>query len=141
VIRIERRGPEFFARRISGVAIFPCEGGRDEASEQALAAALDNGGAERVTRCTGATIYRTNAGCARRAGVWRTADAPTFHIRRARVEEAAARSDLCFRSKAVWGYDTSLVPAGAGIRDSPADGGPTRHVGQFTGSSWQDWGP
>jgi hypothetical protein len=32
VFRIERCGPEFFARRISGVAIFPCEGGRDEAS-------------------------------------------------------------------------------------------------------------
>src|SRR6476646_12161980 len=45
VFGIERRGPEFFARRISGVAIFPCEGGRDEASEQALAAAFDKGGA------------------------------------------------------------------------------------------------
>jgi protein-L-isoaspartate(D-aspartate) O-methyltransferase len=32
VFRIERCGTEFFARRISGVAIFPCEGGRDEAS-------------------------------------------------------------------------------------------------------------
>jgi protein-L-isoaspartate(D-aspartate) O-methyltransferase len=50
VFRIERRGPEFFARRISGVAIFPCEGGRDEPSEQVLAAAFDKGGAERVTR-------------------------------------------------------------------------------------------
>jgi len=50
VFRVERRGPEFFARRISGVAIFPCEGGRDEASQQALAAAFDKGGAERVTR-------------------------------------------------------------------------------------------
>ena len=50
VFRIERRGSEFFARRISGVAIFPCEGGRDEAGERALAAAFDKGGAERVTR-------------------------------------------------------------------------------------------
>jgi len=50
VFRFKRRGPEFFARRISGVAIFPCEGGRDEVSEQALAAAFDKGGAERVTR-------------------------------------------------------------------------------------------
>ena len=50
VFRIERGGPGFFARPISGVAIFPCEGGRDEASEQALAAAFDKGGAERVTR-------------------------------------------------------------------------------------------
>ena len=43
-------GPEFFARRISGVAIFPREGGRDEAGERALAAAFEKGGAERVTR-------------------------------------------------------------------------------------------
>ena len=42
--------PEFLARRISGVAIFPCESGRDEVSEQALAATFDKGGAERVTR-------------------------------------------------------------------------------------------
>jgi hypothetical protein len=27
------------------------------------------------------------------------------YIRLARVEEAAALSDLCFRSKAAWGYD------------------------------------
>ena len=50
VFRIERRGSEFFARRISGVAIFPCEGGRDVAGERALGAAFDKGGAERVTR-------------------------------------------------------------------------------------------
>src|SRR5437879_4833076 len=36
--------------RSPGVAIFPGEGGRDEASEQALAAALEKGGTERVTR-------------------------------------------------------------------------------------------
>ena len=39
---------------------------------------------------------------------------PTFYIRLARVEEAAALSDLCFRSKAVWGYDPefkALKPA------------------------------
>jgi hypothetical protein len=29
----------------------------------------------------------------------------TFYIRLARIEEAAELSDLCFRSKAVWGYD------------------------------------
>jgi len=50
VFRIERHGPEFLARRISGVAIFPCEGGRDEAGERARGAAFDKGGAERVTR-------------------------------------------------------------------------------------------
>jgi protein-L-isoaspartate(D-aspartate) O-methyltransferase len=50
VFRIERRGTDFKARRISGVAILPCEGGRDEAGEQALAAAFEKGGIERVTR-------------------------------------------------------------------------------------------
>jgi protein-L-isoaspartate(D-aspartate) O-methyltransferase len=48
--RIERRGEEFFATRISGVAIFPCEGGRDEASEAPLRAAFEKRGSERVTR-------------------------------------------------------------------------------------------
>jgi GNAT superfamily N-acetyltransferase len=33
----------------------------------------------------------------------------TFYTRLARVEEAAALSDLCFRSKAVWGYDPGLM--------------------------------
>jgi len=50
VFRIERQGGEFHARRISAVAIFPCEGGRDPASQQALSAAFAKGGAERVTR-------------------------------------------------------------------------------------------
>jgi protein-L-isoaspartate(D-aspartate) O-methyltransferase len=50
VFRIERRGAEFLARRVSAVVIFPCTGGRDEPSETALAAAFDKGGAERVTR-------------------------------------------------------------------------------------------
>jgi len=50
VFRIERRGGEFSARRISSVAIFPSEGARDEATERALSAAFDNGGAERVMR-------------------------------------------------------------------------------------------
>jgi hypothetical protein len=36
--------PEILARRISGVAIFPCESGRDEVSEQALAATFDKFG-------------------------------------------------------------------------------------------------
>jgi hypothetical protein len=34
---------------------------------------------------------------------------PTFYIQLARVEEAAALSDLCFRSKAVWGYDPEFM--------------------------------
>ena len=34
---------------------------------------------------------------------------PAFYIRPARVEEAAALSDLCFRSKAVWGYDPEFM--------------------------------
>lgn len=50
VFRVERRGDEFLARRISGVGIFPCAGGRDEATEKALDDAFSKGGAERVTR-------------------------------------------------------------------------------------------
>jgi protein-L-isoaspartate(D-aspartate) O-methyltransferase len=50
VFCIERRGAEFLARRVSGVAIFPCAGGRDEAGAQLLSTAFDKGGAERVTR-------------------------------------------------------------------------------------------
>ena len=34
---------------------------------------------------------------------------PAFYIRPARIEEAAALSDLCFRSKAVWGYDPEFM--------------------------------
>lgn len=40
VFRIERRGADFLARWVSGVAIFPCEGARDPASEAALAQAF-----------------------------------------------------------------------------------------------------
>ena len=43
---------------------------------------------------------------------------PTFYIRLAQVEEAAALSDLCFRSKAMWGYDPgfmALMPAALAV--------------------------
>jgi protein-L-isoaspartate(D-aspartate) O-methyltransferase len=50
VFRIERRGNDTFAKWISAVAIFPCAGSRDEASERALAEAFANKGWERVTR-------------------------------------------------------------------------------------------
>ena len=50
VFRIERRLEDFFARRISAVAIFPCEGARGASSEAALAAAFKKGNGERVTR-------------------------------------------------------------------------------------------
>lgn len=49
VFRIERQGEAFLARWISAVAIFPCEGARDEAAEVALAAALDKGGWQEVS--------------------------------------------------------------------------------------------
>jgi protein-L-isoaspartate(D-aspartate) O-methyltransferase len=69
VFQIERRGGDFAARRISAVAIFPCEGGRDAAAERALSAVLDNGGAARVTR-----LYRRDdlpaAECWLRAPGW-----------------------------------------------------------------------
>ena len=52
---------------------------------------------------------------------------PAFYIRPARVEEAAALSDLCFRSKAVWGYDPEfmalmLAALGVGHRCRPCVG-------------------
>jgi protein-L-isoaspartate(D-aspartate) O-methyltransferase len=51
VFRIERQGAdEFLARWISAVAIFPCQGGRDEASERALVAAFEKGNGRAVTR-------------------------------------------------------------------------------------------
>ena len=50
VLRILRRGDDYFASRISAVAIFPCAGGRDEASERALAEAFAKDGLQRVTR-------------------------------------------------------------------------------------------
>jgi N-methylhydantoinase A/oxoprolinase/acetone carboxylase beta subunit len=47
---VERRGCDYFARWISAVAIFPCAGNRDEASERALAEAFAKGGWQQVTR-------------------------------------------------------------------------------------------
>jgi protein-L-isoaspartate(D-aspartate) O-methyltransferase len=50
VFRIKRCGKDYFATWISAVAIFPCAGSRDEASERALAAAFAKGGRQQVTR-------------------------------------------------------------------------------------------
>ena len=50
VFRIERRGADYLAQWISPVAIFPCAGSRDEASERALAEAFTRGGWQKVTR-------------------------------------------------------------------------------------------
>ena len=50
VLRIERRGADFFVKWISAVAIFPCVGARDEVSEQALAKSLAKGRFNEVTR-------------------------------------------------------------------------------------------
>lgn len=50
VFRIERRGDDYFARWLSVVAIFPCQGARDQSSGQALAEALRNGHQKEVTR-------------------------------------------------------------------------------------------
>jgi protein-L-isoaspartate(D-aspartate) O-methyltransferase len=50
VFRIDRQGQGYHARWLSPVAIIPCEGAREPASEAALAAALAKGGWERVTR-------------------------------------------------------------------------------------------
>jgi protein-L-isoaspartate(D-aspartate) O-methyltransferase len=48
VFLMRRRGERFAARRISAVAIYPCQGARDPEAEEALARALKAGGAERV---------------------------------------------------------------------------------------------
>lgn len=50
VFRIERRGDDFLAQRITGVAIFSCGGMRDAVSEAALAAAFAKGREQEVTR-------------------------------------------------------------------------------------------
>ena len=50
VFRIKRHGNDYFAHWISPVAIFPCAGSRDEASERALAEAFAKGGWQKVTR-------------------------------------------------------------------------------------------
>jgi protein-L-isoaspartate(D-aspartate) O-methyltransferase len=53
VFRIERCEQKYLARWVSGVAVFPCTGNRDELSEVALATALRTGGERKVKR-----IYR-----------------------------------------------------------------------------------
>ncbi len=50
IFRINRSGDEFLAQWVCGVAIYPCEGMRDEESERALASAFEHGGWERVKR-------------------------------------------------------------------------------------------
>jgi protein-L-isoaspartate(D-aspartate) O-methyltransferase len=54
VFRIERHDGSFPARCIAPVAIYPCEGARDESSEAALSAAFDSGSPLKVTR-----LYRS----------------------------------------------------------------------------------
>jgi protein-L-isoaspartate(D-aspartate) O-methyltransferase len=55
VFVITRQGEEFAARWVSPVAIYPCQGMRDEACERALAAAFEKGDWKRVKR-----LYRTD---------------------------------------------------------------------------------
>ncbi len=50
VFCIIRSGDDYAARRLSGVAIFPCAGGRDPVSEAAVAAAFERGDGAGVTR-------------------------------------------------------------------------------------------
>jgi len=45
-----RRGDDYDACFVGPIAVFPCEGMRDEASEQALATAFDKGGYRDVKR-------------------------------------------------------------------------------------------
>jgi protein-L-isoaspartate(D-aspartate) O-methyltransferase len=55
VFCIERRGADYLVEWISPVAIFPCAGNRDPASEAALAAAFDKGDWQKVRR-----LYRSD---------------------------------------------------------------------------------
>ena len=55
VFGITRRGDDFDAWFVGPIAVFPCEGMRDEVSEQALAAAFDKGGYRDVKR-----LHRTD---------------------------------------------------------------------------------
>jgi hypothetical protein len=115
VFRIERRSPELFARRISGVAIFPCERGR----EQALAAAFDKGGAERVTDYTGATICRkTNVGCARRDAPDILHPAPPGSRRRPHCRISVSEGGVGLRS----GAFMALMPVALCLAGSPSLG-------------------
>jgi len=66
VFLIERRGGDYLAKWLSPVAIFPCEGMRDAASEAALAAAFEKGGWRDVTR-----LYRGDD--ARQENCWLSA--------------------------------------------------------------------
>jgi len=54
VFRIERQDGSFSARCIAPVAIYPCEGARDESSEAALSAAFDKGSPLKVAK-----LYRS----------------------------------------------------------------------------------
>lgn len=55
VFRIERRLDDYHARWVSAVAVYPCEGGRDDAAEAAIDAALQKGGWKEVKR-----LYRSD---------------------------------------------------------------------------------
>jgi protein-L-isoaspartate(D-aspartate) O-methyltransferase len=50
VFLVTRRGEEFHVRFVSPIAVFPCEGMRDAASEAALAESFARGGFQAVTR-------------------------------------------------------------------------------------------
>ncbi|HEX4183369.1 MAG TPA: rRNA adenine N-6-methyltransferase family protein [Caulobacteraceae bacterium] len=69
VLRVERQGDDFAARFISRVAIFPCEGARDAASEAELAKAFAAGGWQKVTRLYRGDDARAD-GCWLRAPGW-----------------------------------------------------------------------
>ncbi|MGL1148091.1 hypothetical protein ACSTLH_00635, partial [Vibrio parahaemolyticus] len=64
-----REGAGYQAAWISPVAIVPCDGGRDERSEKALAEAFTRGGWQKVTR-----LYRNadvpDDGCGLRGDGW-----------------------------------------------------------------------
>jgi protein-L-isoaspartate(D-aspartate) O-methyltransferase len=85
VFLVMRQGAEFHTQWISSVAIYPCQGMRDKASENALAAAFERGGWKLITRV---------AGCAHPAGAWPMNEA--WITRNFRIQSTCALAVVSF---------------------------------------------
>jgi protein-L-isoaspartate(D-aspartate) O-methyltransferase len=82
VFRITRRGSDFDADFISAIAVFPCEGVRDDASERALAAAFENGGFRDVKHLRRTDDVRDEECWVKAPGWSLTYEYPLVYVRR-----------------------------------------------------------
>lgn len=82
VFRITRRGSDFDADFISAIAVFPCEGVRDDASERALAAAFENGGFRNVKHLRRTDDVRDEECWVKAPGWSLTYEYPLIYVRR-----------------------------------------------------------